>query len=170
MVSGDDDRLRSLGGCRRAGLLPCVRQQFGDAFHRVVGQPGDQVDEVGLGIDAGEPAVFHHGEQSGQARPGLGVSDLQPVLRTELERPDGLLDQVVFDPRARFAQAAQQRGLLPEQITQGLAEPGFRRRARDRNHRIGEEFLDRLSAVRTAPRAINPSKLAHFESTIPGAL
>jgi hypothetical protein len=51
-----------------------------------------------------------------------------------------LLDQVIFDPRARFAQATQERRFLAEQILQRLAEPSFGWRLGGGHEGVGEEF------------------------------
>ena len=127
MTSDDSNHRGRSGGRQVPGGFPGVGQEFGDALHRVVGQPGDEVDEVGLGIDTGQPAVFHQRKQIGQTRAGIGVPDLQPVFRPDLERADGLLDEIVIDPRPGFAQTARQGRLLSEQIAERLAETGFRR-------------------------------------------
>ncbi len=108
MESGYDGRRRDHGGRRHARVFPRLREQLGDALHRVIGQTSNEIDEVRLRVDTGEPAVFHHGEEIGQPRSGFRMADLQPVLRAELERADRLLDEIIFDPGARFAQTAQQ--------------------------------------------------------------
>ena len=84
--------------------LPGARQQLGDAFHRMIGQTGDEVDEVGFGINALLAAVLHQGEQRGQPGAGLRMTDVAPVLRAELQWPYALLDEIIFDPRAGFGQ------------------------------------------------------------------
>ena len=95
MESGDDGRRRDHGGRRHARVFPRVWEQLGDALHRVIGQAGDEIDEVGFGIDASESAVFHHGEEIGQSRSGLRMADLQPVFCADLERTNRLLDEIV---------------------------------------------------------------------------
>ena len=81
MESGENGGVRDYGGDRRARGLPRMGQQLGDAIHRVIGQPGDDIDEVGLGIDTGKSTVLDQGEEIGQARTGLRVANLEPVLR-----------------------------------------------------------------------------------------
>ena len=51
------------------------REQFGDGLHRVIGQPCDDIDQVGLGIDPLLPAVFDEGEEVGQTGAGAWVAD-----------------------------------------------------------------------------------------------
>ena len=131
MESGKDEGGRNSRGCGKGdstSVLRSLGRQLSDALHRLIGQAGDDVDEVGFGIEAGEPAVFNEREQVGQARPGVGLADLQPVLGAGDEWTDRLVDQIIFDPRRGFAESAQQRRFLPEQVTEGFAEAGFRRR------------------------------------------
>ena len=45
-----------------------------------IGRARDEIDEVGLGIDAREAAIFGQREQIGQAGASVGVTDVQPVL------------------------------------------------------------------------------------------
>ena len=139
MESDHDGSGRDRSGGGRARDLPGAGQQLGDAFHGVIGQAGDHIEQEGLGIDPGEPAVFDQREEIGQPRSGLGMADLQPVLGAQFERTNRLLDEVVIEACAPFGQTAQERGLLPEQITERLAEAGFRRREGSGRQRVDEE-------------------------------
>jgi len=51
-----------------------VREQFVDAVVGVIGQACDEVDQIGLGIGADEPAVLYQGEEIGQTGAGIGVA------------------------------------------------------------------------------------------------
>jgi len=45
-------------GWQRSRVLPLTWQELLDAFHRMIGKPSDDVDEVGLRIDALLAAVL----------------------------------------------------------------------------------------------------------------
>ena len=136
MESGADCSRRS-----KARGFPLARQEFGNGFHWVIQDPSDDVHQVGLGVDALPAAVFHQREQIGQAGPGVRVPDVAPVSRAELQWPDTLLDEIIFDSCARFGQAAHQRSLLAEQIAKRLPQARLGRHAGNRRQRIGKEFV-----------------------------
>ena len=86
---GFDQLGRRFGrGGGAAGGAPVGGEEFIDALVGVVGQAGDEVDQVGLGIGADQAAVFDQGEEIGQPRASVGVVDEQPVLGADLERAD----------------------------------------------------------------------------------
>jgi hypothetical protein len=87
------------------GRLPGVRQQFGDSFHREIGQAGNDIDQVSLGIDTLETTVFDQGEETGEMGTCARMSDREPVFRAELERADAIFCWVIVDPRSRLGEA-----------------------------------------------------------------
>ncbi len=137
---GNGDRMSSSLG---------TRKQLGDAFHGVIGQASDEVDEAGFGIGALLPAVFHQGRAIRQSRAGLGMADLDPVLCSELQRPDTLFGEVIVEASAWFGEATAQRGFLPKEITERLAQARLCRHAGESAERIG-----------VPPKPVGPTPLA----------
>ena len=87
-LGGDQFRFGLGGDGFAAGLEPVGREEFVDALVGVIGQARDEVDQIGLGIGADEPAVLGQGEEIGQTGAGVGVADEQPVSCADLERAD----------------------------------------------------------------------------------
>ncbi len=108
------------------GGLPLAGQQVGDVLHRVVEQTGDQVDQIGLGVDSFLTTIFDQSKQPCQTRTGAGMADLQPVFCAELERANGIFGRIVVQASAQRGQATFERGQLGKQIMQGRPKPGFR--------------------------------------------
>ena len=134
-----------------------MRQELGDLRGGVIGQAPDQIDEVALGIEVQQPAVFHQRKQMRQARARFRIADEQPVARPDLQGPDRALHRVVREFRRGDGQTAFQPLLLLEQITHRVAERGFGRR--DLGVRLGlreHRREDRLAEA--APQHFLPAK------------
>ena len=141
MQSGDS------GSQSGAGGLPGAREQGGDGLHRVIGQPCDDIDQVGLGIDPLLPAVFDEGEQVGQTGTGAWVADRLPVLGAEFQRANAILGRVIVDQGAGFAQAALERTALAEKVVERLPKPSLRFGVGDGRESVGEEFVGQRHAA-----------------------
>ena len=61
------------------------------------GQPGEDVAQVGEGIDSATAAAFDDGVQDGAAFSGLGFADEQPVFLAEGRGANGILHQILVD-------------------------------------------------------------------------
>ena len=82
-----------VGGGERGGLV---------RLHR--GQAGEHVDEILADIDAKAAAVFHDGVKDGCGLAGFLTADEQPVLRSDLGRAHGVLQQIM--PRPELCRVA----------------------------------------------------------------
>lgn len=68
-----------------------------------MGEPFEDIDEVGLRIDAVVFTVLHEGVEDRAALAGLWMPDKQPVLRSQFGRADGLFSTVVVDAGLRVS-------------------------------------------------------------------
>ena len=58
---------------------------------------GQQITQVGVGIQAATAAAFDDSVEYGAAASGVGITEKQPVLFSKSCRADRVLDQVVVD-------------------------------------------------------------------------
>lgn len=75
--------------------------------------------EVGVGIEA---AALSRDDERGGAVAGGEMADKEPVLRSQLARPNGVLDGVGVELGAVMLEMGGQRGPVTEQVSAGLAE------------------------------------------------
>lgn len=62
-----------------------------------VREAGEQIGQVGLGVDASAVAVADEGIKMGGAFAAFGIAHEKPVLLADRAGPDGVLDQIVVD-------------------------------------------------------------------------
>ena len=60
------------------------------------GKPGEDVAQIGVGIDAAAAATLDNSVEDGAALAGVGIAEKQPVLFAESGRPDGVFHQVIM--------------------------------------------------------------------------
>lgn len=89
-------------------------------------QPGQHVGQIGPGIDAEAAAVLHHGVEDGGFPAGVLATDEEPVLRSELGRTNGVLDEVVVDLDAAVREVGLQLAPLVDGVAHGLAQQALR--------------------------------------------
>ena len=89
------------------------------------GQAGEDVAQVREGILAVALAGDEQRVDDGKAGSGVGVTDEEPVLRSELAGADGVLDEVVVEPGVTVAAMGDERIPVREQVAAGLAELGL---------------------------------------------
>lgn len=97
----------------------------GDVFDLPVGQvreAGEDVPQVGMGIEAAAAAAFDEAVKDGSALAGFGVADEEPVLLADGGGTDGVFDPVVVDFDAPVFEVDAQRGPLAERVVDGLAQ------------------------------------------------
>src|SRR5580658_8628636 len=91
-----------------------------------MGQPGQHVFEVSVGIDVAPPAAFDEGVDDGASLTGSGFSDKEPVLFSHGGGPNGVFDQVVVDLQTAIFQKEREGGPLAQSIIDGLAHQALR--------------------------------------------
>ena len=76
-----------------------MRSQDSEGFGGLgrVRQAGEQIRQVGLGVDAGAVAVADEGIKEGGSFAAFRIAHEKPVLLADGARTDGVLDQIVVD-------------------------------------------------------------------------
>ncbi len=101
MESGYDGRRRDHGGRRHARVFPRLREQLGDALHRVIGQTSNEIDEVRLRVTA---------------RPIVGANQVMTIAGTFIRAQESLVKLLVthvknsFMPRSRHGARGRPHG------------------------------------------------------------
>jgi hypothetical protein len=109
-----------------ASSEPGAGEELGDPVGRPVGGDlVDDVDEVDVGVDAGEPAVEQNGEQVRVALACLEAADEQRVLPERGYDAEQPLDMGVGDGEPAVVEEGAQGRLLPGPAVDGLAERAF---------------------------------------------
>ena len=62
-----------------------------------MGQPGEDMAQIGIGIDSTTAAAFDDSVEDGAAFSGFGFTDEQPILFAEGGGANGVFDQVLVD-------------------------------------------------------------------------
>jgi hypothetical protein len=94
-----------------AGLViarPGLGREAFDLPVRRVGQPGEDVAQIRIMIEATTTTAFDDGVQDGATLPSLGLPDKQPVLFAEA--CCGILAKVLVDLNATLAEVNAQEG------------------------------------------------------------
>ena len=86
-----------------------------------VRQTGEQVGEVGLGVDPGTVAVADESVEGGGAVTGFGVADKQPVLFADGGGADGIFRQIIVELDPAVLEEHEEFFPLPEGIGDGQA-------------------------------------------------
>ena len=92
------------------------------AFGQHVGQAGEDVGEIFLGVDAEAAAVFDDGVEDGAFFAGFLVAEEQPVFGSELGGADGVFDEVVANFYPPIAKIGFEVGPLVNGVADGSAE------------------------------------------------
>lgn len=91
-------------------LRPSLRGEVWDLPVGGEGQPGQDMEQIGIRIESATTATFDDGVEDGATFPGLGFADEQPVLFAESGGADGIFDQVLVDFNAAIVEVnAEQR-------------------------------------------------------------
>src|SRR5580658_520277 len=96
-----------------------------DLWYLMVGhsrQPGKDVAQIGVWIDASAAAGLDNGVDDCSALTGSGFSDEEPVLLADGGGANGVFDQVVIDLQPAIFQKHGQCGPLAQGIVDGLAQ------------------------------------------------
>lgn len=104
-----------------AGFEPVGRGEAGGFARFHGGQTGEDVFEVFPRVDPQAAAVLDEGVDDGGFFSGVLGSDEEPVLGSELGRPDGVLNKVVVDLYPAVAQIGLEVGPLVEGVGDGFA-------------------------------------------------
>ena len=86
-----------------------------------VGQAGEHVLEIIVGVNASASATFDESVKDGSAFTGVGIAHEKPVLFAQGRRTNGVLDQIVVDLHAASFQINIQRPPLTQRIINGDA-------------------------------------------------
>lgn len=97
-------------------LTPSRRDDRGHLLVGQVGQSGEHVAEVGVGLDATPTAAFDDGVNDRATFAGVGFADEQPVLFSQGSGPDRVFDQIVVGLDAAVVQEHLQRRPLAQRI------------------------------------------------------
>lgn len=89
-------------------------------FHH--GQAGEDVVQVGVGIDAPAAAAFDDGVDDGSALACSGFANEEPVLFSHRGWADGVFDEVVVDLHSAITEEYLQGVPLAERIINGAAK------------------------------------------------
>ena len=68
------------------------------------GKPGEDVAQVGVGIDAASTTTLDDGVKDGAAVTGVGIAQEQPVLLSEGGGPNRVFHEVIVDLQAALFQ------------------------------------------------------------------
>ena len=90
------------------------------------GEPGEDVAQVGVGIDAAAAATLDNSVEDGAALAGVGIAEKQPVLFSESGRPDGVFHQVIIDLDSAIFEIDAKQGPVGERVIDGLAKSAAR--------------------------------------------
>ena len=113
-----------------------------------VDDPGDDVGEIGLRVDAVELAGLDQRSDDGPVLGAAVGAGEQSVLAIERDRPDGALDDVVVDLDAAVVEEARQALPARQRVADRLGELGLLADQRELGAQPG---LRRPSASRPAP-------------------
>ena len=111
------------------GLGPGFRGEVFDLPVGRGGEAGEDVAEIGVGIEAAAAAAFHDGVENGSALAGFGGAEEEPVLLVDRGGADGVFAEVIVDLDAAVAEIDDERGPLTEGVVDGLAEEALREMA-----------------------------------------
>ena len=95
---------------------------FGALLIGQVWEAGENLTQVGVGIELPAAAAFDDGVDDGAALAGSGFADEEPVFLSDCRWPDGILDQIIIDLDAAVAQIDLQRAPLAQGVLHRLAE------------------------------------------------
>ena len=84
------------------------------------GEPGEQIGEVGLGVDPGAVAVADEGVERGGAVAAFGIADEQPVLFADCGGADSVFGKVIVDLGAAVGEEDEKFVPLAEGVGEGL--------------------------------------------------
>lgn len=104
---------------------PVPGQELVDAVYRVVGDTGEDVAEIGEGIDAVQLACIDQAVDDGGALTSVVGTGEQPVLAAEGDTPERILGAVIVDLQAVILSIAGQRHPVAQGIAESLGEPPF---------------------------------------------
>ena len=76
---------------------PLFRREFGDLPVCALGDAGEHVAQILMGIDATPAATFDNRVDHGAALSGFGVSEKQPVLLADGRGSNRIFNSVVID-------------------------------------------------------------------------
>jgi hypothetical protein len=152
------------GGLREgfsAGLFPVERRQLlQPVLIGHLGQPLQQVFEVGTGFDPVHPAVGDQGVNDRVAPAGVCRAEEQPVFLANRRGANGVFHQVVVNLHFPVFQKAFQGRPLIQGIADGLAHRAFGQVTRaelvqcptqSRHHHPAVRSTQRLSGSRSSP-------------------
>ena len=83
----------------------------GESANGVVGgsrEPGEDIEEVGVGVNTVTAAGFHDGVEDCRFLPCLSRPDKEPVLFSYSRGSDGILDEIVVDLHPALIQVNEQ--------------------------------------------------------------
>ena len=86
------------------------------------GQFGEDVAQVGVGVDASATAVFDEGVEDGSALARVDVAHEEPVLLSNGGGADGVFHQVVVDFHASVLNEDAKTGPLTQGVVDGFAQ------------------------------------------------
>lgn len=89
------------------------------------GEAGEQIGEVGLGVDPGAVAVADQGVERGGTVAAFGVAYEEPVLFADGGGADSVFRQIVVDPDAAVGEEHEEFFPLPEGVGEGEAGEAF---------------------------------------------
>ncbi len=89
-------------------------------------EAGENVAQVGVGIDISAAAAFDDGVDDRATLTGTGFTDEEPVLFTDGGGADGIFHQVIVDLDASVAQVNIQGAPLAQGVIDGLAKQALR--------------------------------------------
>ena len=81
---------------------PGFRRDFVDLVVGHVREAGEDVPQIGIGVEAAAAAALNDRVNDGAVFPGPGLADKEPVLFAQGGGPDGVFHQVVVDQPAEL--------------------------------------------------------------------
>ena len=136
-------QLGGFGKFPAAGFGPFGRGELRDHFVGGRWQSGQDIAQVGLGVDAPAAATLDERVDDGAALPGVGVSDEQPVFLADGRGPNGVFHKVVVDLDPPVGGVEGEFVPVLERVGHGLAEAAFRKVAAA----VGDFFQGALDPI-----------------------
>ena len=89
-------------------------------------QPGEQVAQVGVRIDAARAATLDDGVEDGAALAGIGIAEEEPVFLSERGGTNGVLDEIIVDFDSAIFEIDTKQWPVGERVVDGLVKSAAR--------------------------------------------
>ena len=108
-----------------------------------IGQFREQIDQIGVGFDAVDPAGTDQAGEGGGAACSVIVTGEQCISARHGRAADGVFDQVRVHIDMAVVQEQSEALLTPDHVGQRLSQLGFARDAGGLRSQPGEEVVDK---------------------------